>query len=300
MRLGILPPRAAFHASLSGVVSAVLFVAIFGFGMGVPLCVALPTLPLFLTAFKNGITSLFYACFAAAALALMLAQGQGLLFYLGFIGLPALLLAPGALAGVPAGTLLTDLAFYTALANAGFVGHMVSRGGIEPVVAEALRQGFTQADPAVQAAVDQLAGHWAFLVVGASAWWWMLLVYVHAVLALWLVRLREPVTAPVNLGLRPFTLPLGLLGVLFVCAGGSFVTDANLAFGAKVLFIILLFPYFLLGVSEVHQRVHAWPHRGIVLFLLYFFTLSQGWPALVLACIGVFQQLKALTRHSSP
>lgn len=273
-------------------VSAGLFILIFALGLGMPFTFLMPALPMLLAGMRGDIHILLNAAGMAALIALLLTGVGGMLFYAGLIAVPTLLFVPARMQRHPrpVGLLLTDIAIFAALANAAVIAYLSDKGGMEQFIIEGMREGFAAADPAIQTAMDELTSRWGFILLAASTWWWIGLFYAHALLARFLLIRRWGFAIP-SLELRPFPLPLSLLAALAVSALATFASSAELAFAAKVIFTILLFPYFILGLSMVHVRSRSWPQRGILLFILYFMIITQIWPALALAGLGLWRQI---------
>lgn len=289
-----MPRHPAFAGIAGGLVSAGLYLIIFGFALGIPLMLV-PSLPLFMLALHQPPRQLLYALGGATFVLVFSAGLPTTLFFLALIGIPTLLIAPAAspVAPRPVGVVLTDVAVYVALVFAGILLHFAPQGGIQPILAEQLHASFADADAPMLEAIDKLTGTLAYMILAASAWWWVLLLYAHAALANWLLKRQGKAVRP-TLALAPFPLPLWLLGALALAGVGSLAGGEGLAFTAKTLLLILLLPYFLLGIALVQVKISAWPSRNLLLFVLYFSTLSLVWPALIIAAVGVWQQCRAV------
>jgi hypothetical protein len=90
-----------------------------------------------------------------------------------------------------------------------------------------------------------------------------------------------------NLSLYPFIAGPELL-VALLAAGVISVSVSNevLALASKGVFIALLFPYFLMGVSRMHRYALLWPSRRFWLTMVYFFMLLS-FPLLPMGFIGL-------------
>lgn len=280
----------------SGLFSAGLFLLIYGFGLGV-IFMLLPALPLLMTGLSSGLRPLSLATLAGGV-ALMLITGlDAAQFYFGFIAFPCLLFAPLALQRrdgdfVPIGEVLTDVSVYGALVMVAVIVHFSPDGGLQALAVEQIGKSFEK-DAQTAAAVQAFAGQWLFLALGISACWWVLLLYLHAYMAQALLGKRGA-KARDSIELQPFNVPLLLLGALGLAAAFTFSAQPDVALAARTVLIIFLLPYFLLGISILHQRAKTWPGRGVFLFLLYFATLTLAWPALAIAGIGLWRQLQSL------
>jgi len=48
--------------------------------------------------------------------------------------------------------------------------------------------------------------------------------------------------------------------------------------------------FMLVGLAVIHSVSHRWPARGLALGLIYATTFILGWPAIVVAVLGVVDQ----------
>lgn len=286
-------------AIATGAFSAGIFLIIFGFGAGVPLML-LPSLPLFWIGLSRPPIMVCLAGITGIVLALLTTGIESAIFYAGFIAVPVLLFAPAAIAPHPKGghirpigDLLTDLAIYAALAYTALIAWYEPQGGLQKHIADFMREGFANADHDTQETAGELGGQLAFLIMAASAWWWVLLMYAHAVIANGLLGLNVH-KLRASLALAPFALPAWLLAALAATAAFSLLGDGVWAFGAQVIILILLLPYFLLGLTIIHEKIRRFPGRIMLFFLLYFFIFVLLWPALIIAAMGVWKQCRAL------
>lgn len=289
--------KAYFKSTAAGIFSAGIFLIIFGLGAGIPFML-LPSLPLFALGLHRHAAELIVACGVATLLVLTAGGFESGMFYGAFIVIPVLLFAPAAITHRnghlrPVGELLTDLAIYAALIYAAMIVYYSSQGGLQQQIAGYMKEGFADADPQTQTTMEAIGGTLAFLILAASAWWWVLLTYAHAIIANGLLATKAR-KERASLALAPFTPSPWLLLALTVCGAASLSGWQTWAFMAQTLLLILLLPYFLLGLTLVQERLRNTPGRGMILFMLYFFTLSLVWPALIIAAAGVWMQCRTL------
>lgn len=137
------------------------------------------------------------------------------------------------------------------------------------------------------------SGMYGFLIVGLTAWMWLLLLYAAAWLGHAAVgRLGRRIRP--SLRLLPFIPPLALLAALAAAGLLSLFSEGEAAFLAKTLVFILLLPYFLAGMAELHQRAVGWPGRVLWLTLLYAALIVFSPVVMAVACFGVYLQARAL------
>ncbi len=139
---------------------------------------------------------------------------------------------------------------------------------------------------------QQLLLEQPYLVLAATAWMQLAIFYGLAVLANFLLGARAIRS---SLAITPFA-PGGELLVVLLAAGLlSFYDQVDVAMAAKAVFITLLFPYFLQGLSQLHRVSLLWSHRRLLLTLVYVFMLL--FPLLIVGFIGL--GLAAQARHLS-
>jgi hypothetical protein len=85
-----------------------------------------------------------------------------------------------------------------------------------------------------------------------------------------------------------------------ICALASLIGGESMMFLGRACLIILLLPYFFLGLSLVHFSTLSWPNRRFFLFFVYLLILALLWPAFVLSGAGLWHQLKTLNKHLPP
>ncbi len=292
-------PRSAIP--LTAVACVALFIGIYQLGLGI-LFYFIPSLPLFMLGLSQRAEALLTATLLAALGIGALSGAEGMLFFLAYLGIPALLMAPRALlpdasapsGWHPVGGILTDMSAYGALVTAALEIHLQPAGGIQGALISGLKEGLATADPALQAAFIEFFSSNTFFIVGVSAWWWILLLYAHMAFANALLKRRGRCLRE-SLALEPFQPPLWALGALTLAGIGS-LWPGDAGFIARATLMIFLLPYYLLGVSFARLRMQHWPNRKWWLFTLYLMSALYLAPVFLLAAVGVWQQCKALRR----
>ncbi len=126
---------------------------------------------------------------------------------------------------------------------------------------------------------------------------WLAMVAVNAALA-------QGVLARFSRNLRPspeladielphlLTLALGIAGVAAV------IGPEAIGFLGRNLFLILLVPFFFLGLGVVHAVARKYsPQRPFILVAAYAAMLVLGWPVALVAGLGLFDQWLGLRRR---
>lgn len=104
-----------------------------------------------------------------------------------------------------------------------------------------------------------------------------------------------------SLALQPFTPPLWLFG-MFVAAGVVSLLEAGRwSVIAQMLSLILLLPYFISGLSQLHSALRRWQHGVIWQSGFYVLLVLTLWPALFIAAYGLARHcLGLLSPAASP
>ena len=151
------------------------------------------------------------------------------------------------------------------------------------------------ADSAVMQDARRMLSQHLDLIIAAMVWLWLSCLYGLAVLANFLLERR---TLRLSLAITPF-MPAGWLLVALLAAGtGAFFDSQTLQFCAKTLFLILLYPYFLMGLAALHDFSRRWPLRGAMLGMLYvMFLLAAPLLALPIGW-GIIMQGRYLSNRA--
>lgn len=284
-----------------GAASAALFLIVLASGLD--LFMLLPTLPLLVLALtsaraQEGALAMLHAGGFGFILLLVLAPasgGQLALVYLAICAAPALLVLPALLPNgrKSIGAALTDVAIYTGLLVVLLLVHYAPQGGLKAVLIANLNAGFAELPAQMQ---GQMEGTLLTtlerslpLVLGFTGWWFTLLLYLHAWLATHIAFRGANEGLRPSLALVPFPLPWWLLPLAAGLAGLSLMGPENLAFGASVLLLVALLPFFLLGMAIILEKTRDMPGRGVLLFLLYFLSFAIMVPIPFVIGLGIYQ-----------
>jgi hypothetical protein len=91
------------------------------------------------------------------------------------------------------------------------------------------------------------------------------------------------------------TLPRWLTPALAVAAVAAFLPDDIGVIGVNGA-VITAMPFMLIGLAVLHTVSKRWPARGLALGLIYATTVILGWPAILVAGVGVVDQWLPLRR----
>lgn len=71
----------------------------------------------------------------------------------------------------------------------------------------------------------------------------------------------------------------------------------EIGYMGRNIFVVLVMPYFFLGLAVVHVLAGSLRFPGMLLGLIYVITLATGWFALVIGAIGIVEQWVGLRRR---
>lgn len=305
----------------AGFVSVLLTISVAsGSLLGLPLAYLAP-LPVFLIGLNLGYTAAGIAALTGGVtLALLLSPAMGAIYFAS-TGLAPLLLCRQALlwrddsAGqpvwYPAGRLLVWL---SGLAAVYFVAALLYYAGADGGLSGALESNLlATAHELEQQATGENADFYktaaeslrnsaadgAKILPGTLALSWMAYIMLNGVLAQSLLarsgRNFRPTPKYSTMGLPRTLSYVTTAALIFSFAPG------DLGFAAGTLAAIVIWPYFVLGVIVVHVISRRLSARFMVLAAFYMFLLGLGWPAAVVAGLGLMDQWMGLRqRYGGP
>lgn len=293
-------------ALLAGIISAALFIIVYAIGLGF-IFMFLPTLPLFFAGLQNG-ASVVMRGGAVSAIIILLAVGVASSFvYMLVLWLPAWHIVNGTMRyklsddesrlWFPMGAIMANLSLYAVT----FIGFMVvyysnESGGLPGMLSTHLASSIEELQVDYGEAMGMMARQWAFLIFPITIWLWAFCLYGHVWLATRLLQQKGRAVRP-DVAITPFCMPGWVLYLLAVSALASLIGGTSMQFLGKSALIILLLPYFFSGIAHIHAASQTWPSRRFLLFFIYFSIFAQIWPALCIAAVGLWQQLKTLNKH---
>ena len=135
------------------------------------------------------------------------------------------------------------------------------------------------------------------LFPGALAASWVIMTVVNGVMAQGLVVRMEK-----NLRPRPqysaVNLPHWLSWPLVIAAAVALAGSGEWEYIGRNAAIVFATPYFLLGLSVVHNLARRVSHTGSLLVVFYLVIVISLWATVVIAGIGVVEQWYGLRRHA--
>ncbi|MGY9004961.1 MAG: DUF2232 domain-containing protein [Alphaproteobacteria bacterium] len=305
----------ALLAIAAGLASAVLHLSTQWSVIGALFFTLLAPLPLFMAGFGLGLTRALPGLVVAGIVVWGGADFNRFVLFLAADLLPVALVVRFALLNRQTGDSETDVQWYPpglvltwiALYGAGaFVLAMVitgsGPGGLQASVDQYV-DGFqnlfakaSQNKPALVQMLDSIKRVFPFLVVT----WWIVIVAANAA---WgqkiLVRLgqnRRPTPDFRTIELAPW-LASGMVAATVAGLLGS----GWLGFVATNVALILGIPYFLVGLAVIHAVSTKWKGRTAVLLSVYLMLFMFGWPALLIAGLGVMEPWAGVrARYGAP
>lgn len=293
----------------AGAVSALLHLSTQWSLLGALILTLFTPLPLLMAGLSLGLAGALIAVGAAVAAVLLAGDGLRALIFLVADGAPALFLVRQALlsragpdGGVewyPPGLLLAWLTVYGALVFALLALFMgAGPGSLQAAISDyvdGFREIIAQRSRSDAEGLEGLMATIKAVFPFLGVTWWLIVMIGNAVLAQKLVVRLERQLRPTP-DLRATELPrwltLGAVAATFVALLGS----GWLGFVATNVALILFVPFFLTGLAVVHAISAGWPGRAAILFAIYLLFFLFGWPVLVVAGLGVLDQVTGL-RH---
>ncbi len=297
-------------ALAAGLLSAVLYLSVKTGSPSAFVFAYMSQLPLFAAGLSRGTRAGLIACGSATLVLFIginpLAAGLFLLLTAGPVALivrQALLTRPGrtpdqeefypiglllgwlAIYGI---VLLTGSVFYFAGTPGGIIGF--SQNYLEAVLGS-LAGG---ADPRLPAMAGAMAHYFPSAVIAT----WTLMVLVNATLAqrvlvqFGLSRRPAPVFSELEL---PQWLAIGILAA----ALGSLMSGSTGTVAVNAL-VVLALPFLFQGLAVIHVLARRLSARGIFLIAVYLILVLFGWPAVLVALLGVIEQWVHLRRRYGP
>lgn len=279
---------------LSGIFSAFIFLVALRFNLGI-IFLLLSLLPLF----YEGLQRPSIAPILVALGLILLATGLGsMTVYLCLVAFPAYYFvstsnAPNAESRVPIGKVLSDLCVFGALCVSLVALALNVQGeSFRGTLTSLINTAFPDFETRLGAESAGLGQNIALMLLSFSIWLVVLVTYGFAWLAHRMLRKQALRT---SLGLTFFLPPRWLLELVAICALAGFIAGPELQFLGNSLFLILMLPYFLVGIAWVHVASKEWPNRGFLLFFMYFSLVTFLGSAAVLVGIGLWQHIKRLS-----
>jgi hypothetical protein len=140
----------------------------------------------------------------------------------------------------------------------------------------------------------------AFIVPGAQGFWWLIILLANltvaqALLTRWGRNLRPA------LELSRMALPSWLVALFGLAVILGLAADGDLGFIGWTLGMILVVPFFFVGMVCVHLLCRGWAPGPFILTGIYLVLILRGWPALIAAVLGIAEQwIKLRDRIGGP
>lgn len=295
--------KALIVSLIAGLLSAGLFLIIFGIGLGF-IFMFLPTLPLLsLGLSRDASLTIISSATASVIIAAVAGLPVGILFML-FLGFPCWYMVDRALRShngqwFPVGIIFLHLtiAACVAVAVVALYYHDVP-GGLPAMVSKDIHEAFSDVDGEYAEVIDTLASQWSFLVFSITTWLWALALYAHGWLATRALNQKRQQLRP-DFAIHPFPMPNWMFSLMAIAALASLIGSESMSFVGKSTLISLMLPYFLLGAQVMHSASQTWPSRRFFLFFIYFSIFAQFWPAMILSGVGLYTHIKSINKHLS-
>lgn len=290
-----------------GALSGLIFLAVVGLKLSV-LFLLTPALPLFFLFFQAIARKDMLRALGAGALASLVLGGPTLgVMYLLMIGAPCYWLgmdaktirwAPryNAAQWKPLGVTLCHLSIGCALllGTSGYHILFDATQATQTLFSDpTLTKQMDAVGPQVAAELKAMMMRLSFLWLGLSGWIWLALFYAHG---WWMHRVlfaRGLAMRP-EFSLQPFMPPTALLVAIAIAALATIIGSPAMQNAGKVGCIVMLFPYFLAGMAQIHVFTRQWSNRIILIFIIYFLMFLFIWPIVAVILYGLTFHLRSL------
>lgn len=173
-------------------------------------------------------------------------------------------------------------------------------GGIEASlrsdIAQSLEMLIPQASPGERA---RAAAAITPLAMGAGLLSWLLLLGLNGILAQGLL-VRYGRNLRPSPKLSEIELPNWLAPVLAATLLAAFLIEGDLGYLAQNLAVVLVLPYFFLGLSVVHALTMGMNARTVILTIFYIaLVVLSIWPSVIVIALGLIEQWAGLRRRVS-
>jgi hypothetical protein len=291
------PYKQLSQDALAGLIAGLLFVVV----ASVSVLIYLPAFMLLLCGLSNGHRRMSVACGCGCIVAGLALGIPGLLFFAVTIALPAGYFVRYALLwreseeGVQWYPAERIIAYLTLLAASFFMASalVVAGSGTESLqsrLGHELAGTVPPGPPEFVLYAHQFINDYSFLILATFCWVWVLLFYGLAVAANRLLNAYHRALRP-SLALSWRGLPVWLLGLLSITALLALFGTGNDRYCAHTLFLVLLLPYFLVGLARIHAYTLGRSYRNLWLTLLYMLTFLLIWPAAAVILLGIYSNI---------
>ena len=297
--------RQSLFALAAGVASALLYLSILSGSPGSFVLAYFSQAPLFLTGLALGLVPASIACgIALVGLVAATELATAALFVL-LTALPVLYVVRQALQSrqdpsgnaewYPPGLILGGLTVYgLVLLGAAELYYAGTPGGLEAAARhyiEAVLQLSPGADrDGIAPTVELIARYIPGTVIGSAG----IMVVINAALAQGALAKTGHALRP-SPAYRSIALPSWPAFALPVAVACAFVPGWIGFIGGNAAVIVAV-PFALVGLAVLHSVSRRWPARGLALGFIYLTTVLLGWPAILVAGIGVVDHWSPLRR----
>jgi len=283
----------------AGAATALLYLLSVSGGFFSLLIAYTPLVPLLAAGLSQGVRAVGIAALIAIFVAGLAAGLSGMLVFGLLYGTPAIIFTHIVLTHIseerwyPVGGALTGLSIYSAIIVGFF---MVVIMGNDVSLTESLNALDSEQSPLLEQA-HMLLEKAPFIVFALGAWIQILMFYAIAVFANYMLKGWD-LQRRSYLRLTPFMPSTLVLGAMLVAGLISFSPSLAVSMAGKTAFLVLLLPYFLVGIARMHARAKEWPNARLWLSVIYALTVLVFWPVFWFIGAGIVEQAKFLSnRH---
>jgi Predicted membrane protein (DUF2232) len=299
--------KAHVMAMAGGALGAALYMSFWVRMPGEMMIIYFAPLPFFAVGLSLGVNAALIAGAVGAAVIAVTAALPVLWLFLFTLALPVAVLvrwgllsrtrADGKEQWYPVGHLI---AWITAMALAGLAAAMLYFAG-EPGGFVGAAERFLEArlfratTPQAQAQLGPVIPVFARFLGAMLVITWMMMITVNATVTQWILHRHGHAVRPTP-RYSALALPPWMIIALAAAAALSLVPGQIGVFGQNAVLIAAL-PFFLLGLAVIHVLSRSWQGRRMALVAVYLAIIMIGWPALIIAGLGVAEQWLGLRQR---
>jgi hypothetical protein len=264
-----------------------------------------PFLPLLFLGLSEGARAAVHAGCIAVIVSLGLGGEQAAFNMAVFVALPVCVLlnrllcyrtnASGQVEWFPALRAVTELSVFSAglFMALAMLASYGQKQNLQALLSASFALDLSTLEPDAEALMRKLIGEWSFFLFAAVGWMWVLVTWLLALMVNRMLVIRASALRT-DISLAPRGIPRWLPALLTLCAGLALLGQGNDGFVGKVVFLILLLPYFLSGMAMIHAMSRLWRPRVLWLFLIYIILIFQVWTAIFVAAAGLYFHLSEI------
>ena len=212
------------------------------------------------------------------------------LFYIAAIAVPCFFVLAHVMRGHCIIAAIADIGGYAIVSFSLIHLAVLDQGGIPAILSNAFDLSTMVLDPKLLEQLSWLVSNGSYLLIGMIVWWAVMFL----LFSLWLLAaLQKNTKIIIFRPLSPTSLPKWSFAVLILAIGVGFTAPENIRFLGLLAFVIMLLPYFFLGVmnTPLKKAMEAGSGWSLIISVV---MMVLAWPAMMIATLGVMKHTQQL------